>query len=90
MSKEIEKYTCEIFDKVSSLIENSRNRMAVAANSELPYLYWVTGKSVNEFVLHNTRAAYGKQIINNLSQLLIEKYGKGWTTKHIRHCLRTA
>jgi len=50
MSKEIEKYTGEIFDKVSSLIENSRNRMAVAANSELAYLYWITGKSVSEFV----------------------------------------
>jgi len=90
MSIEIEKYTSELFEKISSLIEDSRNRIAIAVNSELAYLYWITGKNVNEFVLHNTRAAYGKQIINNLSKRLIEKYGKGWTTKQIRHCLRAA
>lgn len=90
MNKEIERYSDELFEKVSSLIENSRNRIAVTANSELAYLYWITGKNVNEFILHNTRAPYGKKIIINLSKRLTAKYGKGWSAKHIRHCLRAA
>jgi len=26
-------------------------------------LYWITGKNINEFILHNMRATYGKPIV---------------------------
>jgi len=70
MNKETEKYSNELFEKLNSFIENSRKRFAVTANSELDYLYWITGKNINKFILHNTRATYRKQIIYAVNRQL--------------------
>ena len=48
------------------------------------------GKRIKEDVLYNRRADYGKQVIKNLSLRLTERYGKGWSEKTLRHCLRAA
>jgi len=80
----------ELFDRVSSLIDGVKRKLAISFQSELALLYCHVGCQINEFVLHNERAPYGKQIIKNLSKKLIEKYGSGWGDKHIRHCLRSA
>jgi len=72
------------------LIESSRQKVAVAVNSEITMLYWHIGKRINEYVLKDKRAEYGKQIIISLSQQLTKIYGRGWSEKHLRHCLRIA
>ena len=48
------------------------------------------GKRIKEDVLYNRRADYGKQVVKNLSLRLTERYGKGWSEKTLRHCLRAA
>jgi phosphoribosylformimino-5-aminoimidazole carboxamide ribonucleotide (ProFAR) isomerase len=53
-------------------------------------LYSKIGKTINSAVLKNVRVAYSKQIIVSLAQHLTEKYGRGWSEKHLRHCLRIA
>lgn len=80
----------ELFNEICSLIESSRKKIAVSANSELAFLYWTTGNSINKYVLNNKRAEYGKKVILNLSKKLSVKYGKGWSAKQLRHCLRSA
>jgi len=64
--------------------------MAVAVNSELSMLYWNIGRRINKEILHEKRAEYGKQIIATLSEQLTMEYGKGWSEKQLRHCLRAA
>jgi hypothetical protein len=80
----------ELFGKISLLIENSKRKIAITANSELTILYWHVGNQINEFVLQKERAPYGKQIIKKLSLKLTENYGSGWSDKQLRHCLRSA
>ena len=46
-------------------------------------------------VLQNERAAYGKEVIANLSRQLTDQYDRGWSeqlggTPQLRHCLRSA
>ena len=53
-------------------------------------LYWHIGKRIKEDVLQNKRAEYGKQIISSLSIQLTQEFGRGWSEKQLRHCLRTA
>jgi len=36
------------------------------------------------------RAEYGKQVIENLAHELTGFFGKGWSNKHLHHCLRFA
>ena len=51
---------------------------------------WYVGKRIKEDVLFNQRAEYGKQVLRNLSTKLTGRYGRRWSEKHLRHCLRSA
>ncbi len=90
MANEIEKPAQFIFNDIRELIDNSRKRFVVAVNAELTLLYWNIGKKINDHILGNERAEYGKQIVASLAQQLTEEYGKGWGEQQIRHSLRSA
>ena len=75
---------------VSQLIDTARQRVAVAVNAELSMLYWRVGKRINDEVLQDKRAQYGKEVVLSLSRKLTEMYGNGWSEKSLRHCLRAA
>ena len=79
-----------LFNDVSKLIEETRQHVANTVNTTLSLLYWKIGTRINTKVLQNSRAEYGKQIVASLTRQLVEKYGKGWDEKTIRHCLRSA
>lgn len=79
-----------LYEDVCRIIDDTRNRVAVYVNAEVCHTNWSIGKRVKEDVLYNKRAEYGKQVIKNLSQRLTEHYGKGWSEKTLRHCLRVA
>jgi len=71
MSKEIEK-SRQIADDIKTLIETSKEQVAQTVNSEITLLYWNIGKRINEEILGNDRAEYGKQIVASLAQQLRE------------------
>ncbi len=75
---------------IKSLIEASRQQMAVAVNAAMSMLYWQVGKQINQDVLQNTRAGYGEQIVQILSRQLSTEYGQGWSAKQLRHCMKFA
>lgn len=77
-----------LFSDIEQLIDQSKQRVATAVNTEISMLYWHIGKRINRDILNSERAEYGKQVIILLSGKLTEKFGKGWSEKHIRHCLR--
>jgi len=74
--------------EIKSLIEKSKQNIAVSVNTEMTLLYWQIGQRINIEVLEGSRADYGKQIVVQLSSNLIIEYGQGWGEKHLRHCLR--
>ncbi|WP_373493548.1 YhcG family protein [Aquiflexum sp.] len=80
----------QLFESISTLIGEARQRVAVSANAEATILNYKVGVFVNAFILEGNRAPYGKQIIGNLSLMLTQKFGSGWSSKHLFHCLRTA
>lgn len=87
---DIKKRSSALFSKIRSLIESSKAKVAVSVNRELTLMYWQIGFQIQHEILKSKRASYGKQIVVTLSQQLAEKYGKGWSKKHLRHCLRSA
>ena len=80
----------QLYTDVCELIDNTRQRTAVIANTELCMMHWQIGKRINEDVLYNKRAEYGKQTVKNLAKKLTEKYGKGWSDRKLIHCIRAA
>jgi predicted nuclease of restriction endonuclease-like (RecB) superfamily len=96
MSNEIQTHINEfvevtqLYTDVCRIIDDTRNRVAIYVNSEVCLTNWRVGKRIKEDILFNKRAEYGKQIVKNLSVRLTERYGKGWSEKTLRHCLRSA
>ncbi|MDR2843854.1 MAG: PDDEXK nuclease domain-containing protein [Candidatus Symbiothrix sp.] len=79
-----------LFNELSQLIERSKAFVATQANSTLTLLFWKIGKRINETILQNRRAEYGKQIVPTLSTQLENKYGRNFTEKNVRRMLQFA
>ena len=90
MKIELKKDESRFVDDIKEYINEARQTVAIAANSATTILYWNIGHRINTEILGNKRADYGKRIIVLLSQKLTEEYGKGWSDKQLRHCLRFA
>lgn len=76
--------------EVKQLIDQGKQQVAVSVNTTMSMLYWQIGKRINDDVLQNQRAEYGKQIIPTLSRHLTQEYGNGWGEKHLRQCMQFA
>ena len=66
----------DLFIELSQLIEQTKQQVAVQANSALTLLFWQVGNRINQDILQNKRAEYGKQIVSTLSAKLQERYRK--------------
>lgn len=72
----------ELFEHISTLIEESRRHVAKAVNTAMVYTYYHVGRYIVEFEQNgNYRAAYGKGILDRLSVWLTERFGKGWSVE---------
>ncbi|MPW18010.1 DUF1016 family protein [Paraburkholderia sp. CNPSo 3157] len=79
-----------LLDEVRRLISSARERAAAAINAELTLLYWQVGRRIQVEVLRGARAEYGQQVIRSLARQLTAEYGRGWSDKQLRHCVRLA
>ena len=80
----------QVATDIKKLIEQSKQNVALAVNAEITLLYWNVGKRINDEVLNNQRAEYGKQVIASLSVQLTEDYGQGWSKRQLHNCMRFA
>jgi predicted nuclease of restriction endonuclease-like (RecB) superfamily len=79
-----------LYTDLSILIESGQKQLASYANSTLTILFWQVGKRINEEILQNRRADYGKQIVTTLSIQLEIAYGKNFTEKNLRRMMQFA
>jgi len=80
----------KLFLDLSKLIEQSRQKVAMQANSTLTILFWQIGKRINDDILQNRRAEYGKQIVPTLSGQLENAYGRNFAEKNVRRMMQFA
>ena len=79
-----------LLNDIRSLIHQARTRAAQAVNAELVMLYWQIGQRIRIDVLHEKRAAYGREILSTLSRKLVEEFGQGFTEKNLRRMVQFA
>jgi len=80
----------KLFSEIKQLIEEAKQTVAVTVNAATTILYWNIGRRVNNEILENKRAEYGKEVVKTLSNELTQEFGKGWNERHLWHCLRFA
>jgi predicted nuclease of restriction endonuclease-like (RecB) superfamily len=75
-----------LLDRVVQILEQARANVVRAVNSSMVTAYWLIGREiVLELQGGDDRAEYGKQVIENLSIKLSEKYGNGFSTTNLKY-----
>ena len=86
MSKnEITPINQSFLENVSEVLAQARKNAKTAVNLAMVYAYYEIGRMIVEEEQHGqNRAAYGKQILQELSKYLSEKYGKGYSAENLK------
>lgn len=77
--------TSKLFERISILIEQSRQSVKTAVNTAMVYTYYNVGRYiVEEEQQGERRAEYGKAVLKELSKRLTERFGDGWGYSNLR------
>src|SRR5262249_8293502 len=82
--------TAPLLADLRLLIEQARKQVAQSVNAALVLLNWHIGKRINDEILKNKRAEYGKAIVATVSHQLTVEYGKGYGRRNLFNMLRFA
>lgn len=73
-----------LYNKISSILEESRKFVATTVNTAMVQTYFEIGRLIVEEEQHgNVRAEYGKETLKNLSIKLTANYGKGFSQRNL-------
>jgi len=82
LAAEMTKQSERLLVDIREIIEDARNTAVRSVNSERVQMYWKIGRRiVVEDFDNETRAKYGKSIIENLSFKLKSEYGEGFSRR---------
>lgn len=68
----------KLFADIKNLVISARQRAFKAVDSERVILYWQVGNRINQEILQNQRAEFGKQVVKNLSKKMTLEFGSGF------------
>ncbi|MDR1989012.1 MAG: PDDEXK nuclease domain-containing protein [Acidobacteriaceae bacterium] len=75
-----------LVDRVVTIIEDARSRVIRTVNSEMVLLYWHIGREIVEYIQRgDPRAEYGEEVIENLSNQLQSRVGRGYSSTNLRY-----
>ena len=85
MSKPTTQHYEKLVDKISSSFSQGQSKTIKAINAGLVSTYWQIGQHIVEFEQQGqASAAYGKQLLANLSRDLKLKHGKGFSVSNLQ------
>ena len=75
-----------IVQEIRSVLDNARSNVARQVNSELLNTYWNIGRIICEYEQSEPgRADYGKQTLKELSKVLTQEFGKGFSRSNLQN-----
>lgn len=73
------------FENVAEIIDRARHNVKTAVNLSMVYAYFEIGRMIVEEEQQGAdRAAYGTQLLKELSTYLTERYGKGFSADNLK------
>ena len=90
MSKTIEEILAlkpeALFGRVVSILEQAHGNVVRAVNTNMVLAYWLIGREIVEALQGGEeRAEYGRQVLETLSRVLAERYGKGFSVTNLKY-----
>jgi hypothetical protein len=84
--KNVAKKADSLFKRVATILEQARKNVLRSVNSNMVIAYWLIGREiVQEIQGGKNRAGYGEKVIEELSEKLSQKYGRGFSTTNLRY-----
>lgn len=84
--KSNEKIVTNIYNQISGVIGDNKNKMIYQINNTLVETNYMIGKIIVENEQNgNIRAEYGKEILNKLSKKLTNKFGSGYSRSGLQN-----
>ena len=80
----------KLIHDIRQIVIESKNNAIQSVNSILTMMYWQIGNTINQDILHNNRADYGKSIVVTLSRKLQAEFGKGFDEKNLHRVIKFA
>ena len=78
-----------LFGRVASILDEARGNVVRAVNTQMVLAYWLIGREiVQELQGGEERAAYGKQVMSDLSNRLAQRYGEGFSVPNLQNFRR--
>jgi len=76
----------DLFERVVTILERAKTKVVHTVNSEMVLAYWLIGREiVQKLQVGDQRAAYGKRVLEELSERLLKRYGKGFSVTNLRY-----
>ena len=72
------------YQSVRGYIVEAQHQIYRSVNTAMVEAYWKIGKDIYEACGENERAAYGKQMLADLSERLTAEFGKGFDESNLR------
>ena len=79
-----------LFSNISSIIEKRKFSVVSVANSHIILMFWEIGRYINQNILEDERADYGKKILSTVSTKLATQYGKSFVEANLYRMKRFA
>ena len=79
-----------LVEDLKTLILATKEQVAISVNSSLTLMYWQIGYKINEDILKNSRAEYGKEILQTVSAKLTEEFGQGYSYSSLTRMMKFA
>ena len=77
----------QLFNKISALIEEARQRVSTTVNIAEVYTKYNVGRYIVEDEQEGDyKAGYGKQVLKQISKKLGERFGEGWSVDTLERC----
>ena len=88
MSIEVQNTDNQLLADIRQMIEQTRQTASQTINSGLTLLFWSIGRRINDEILGNQRAEYGRRIVVTLSRQLTIEYGNSFEEKNLRRMMQ--
>lgn len=75
-----------LFGRIGEILEQSRANVVRSVNSQMVLAYWHIGREIVQVLQGgDDRAAYGRRVLESLSQRLGQRYGRGFSVTNFRY-----
>src|SRR4051812_37054593 len=76
----------QLFDRIVSILEEARTQAVRSVNNAMVLAYWEIGRAlVKYFQDGDLRGEYGRRLVDELSQRLANRLGRGYSTTNLRY-----